>query len=117
MIKDCKKLSPNALKIFEQIKACHHPSDLWWGNLQWTEDGKVYADMWYDLRKKKDREKLTKWYEWLIGKTIVMFASSGKKKKLTPSAFSLRVLKRWIEVAVLLHRLDFQIETMDLVEA
>ena len=111
---DCEKLSPNALKIFEKIKTYYPPDP--WKNLQWKEEGLVYDNGWHDLRKGDDRGKLIGRWEHTIGSTIVMFASQNKNKKLTRSVFHFKMSKRWIEIAVLLKELDFQIETLDLVE-
>ena len=113
---DCEKISPHALDIFEEIKA-YYPSDPW-SRPQWTEEGKVFDNGWHDLRKKEDREKLITWYEHLIGSTIVVFAGRDKYdgKELSPSVFHFEMYKKWIELAVLLKELDFQIETLDLAE-
>lgn len=112
---DCEKLSPNALKIFEKIKK-YYPPNPW--NKQWTEEGMVYDNGWHDLRKGGDRGKLIRRWEHTIGSTIVMFASqcSNRNDKLTRAVFSFKLSKKWIELAVLLKELDFQIETLDLVE-
>lgn len=113
---DCEKLSPNALKIFEQIKT-HYPPDPW-GKLQWTPEGTVYDNGWHDLRKSEDRNKLIKKYEHLIGHLIVLSARNKMERKevLNKSVFNLRASKRWIKIAELLYDLNFQIETLDLVE-
>ena len=112
----CEKLSPNALKIFESIKT-HYPPDPW-KCPQWSAEGLVFDNGWYDLRKGEDRGKLISRYEHQIGSTIVVFARNNKdkKRKLTRSIFHFKLSKRWIELAVLLHELDFQIETLDLLE-
>lgn len=115
---DCEKLSPNALKIFERIKKFYPPDP--WDNPQWTEEGRVNDNGWRDLRKKADRDKLMKKYEHVIGFVIVASARSliDKKEKLTRrSVFNLKASRGWIELACLLYDLDFQIETLDLVES
>lgn len=113
---DCEKLSPNALKIFEKIKA-YYPVDSW-KNQQWTGVGTVYDNGWHDLKKAEDRDKLIKKYEHIIGHVIVLSARNKMERGevLTKSVFDFRGSKRWIEIAGLLYDLDFQIETMDLIE-
>lgn len=113
---DCKKLSPNALEIFEKIKA-YYPLDPW-NKLQWYQEGKVYDNGWHDLRKAEDRDKLIKKYEHIIGHVIVLSARNKMERGevFTKSVFNFRASKRWIEIAGLLYDLDFQIETLDLVE-
>lgn len=113
---DCEKLSPNALKIFEKITAYYPPYP--WKRPRWTPNGMVHDNGWHDLRKKEDRDKLIRRWEHTIGATVVMFANqrNNRKKKLTRSVFNFKMSRRWIELAVLLKELDFQIETMDLVE-
>lgn len=113
---DCQELSPNARKIFERIKE-YYPLDPW-GKQQWSEEGTVTDNGVFDLKKAEDRSKLISRYESLIGSTIVMFAKSESDtgNKITRKVFHFKMSKKWIELAVLLHELDFQIETMDLVD-
>lgn len=113
---DCEKLSPNAIKIFEQIKTFFSPDP--WKNPQWSEDGEVYDNGWHDLRKAEDRDKLIKKYEHIIGHVIVLSARNKMERGevFTKSVFNFRASKRWIEIAGLLYDLDFQIETLDLIE-
>lgn len=113
---EVKDLTPNSLEIFEKIKE-HYPPDPW-KNPQWTAEGKVYDNGWRDLRVKKDRAFLINWYEHLLGSTIVTFTQGKvrKGKKLTKSDFNIKMFRKWIELVVWLRDLDFQIETMDLVE-
>lgn len=107
---DCETLSPNARKIFDKIKE-HYL------NPQWTEDGTVFDNGWQDLRKGEVRGRLIERCEHQIGAVIVMLAKGTKEKgeKITESVFDFRLSRRWIELAVLLYELDFQIETVDLV--
>ena len=114
---DCEKLSPDALKIFEEIKT-YYPLNPW-ATPQWKEEGLVYDNGWHDLRKAEDRDRLIKKFEHIVGHVIIISARSRKDRnqKLTKSVFNFRAEKRWIEVAVLLYELDFQIETMDLVNS
>ncbi len=113
---NCDQLSPNALKIFEQIKV-YYPLDPWKKQRLYAE-GKIYDNGWYDLRKAEDRDKLIKKYEHIIGHVIVLSARNKMERGevLTKSVFNFRASKRWIEIAGLLYDLDFQIETLDLVE-
>lgn len=113
---DCEKLSPNAQKIFNQI-ASHFPSNPW-GRQMWSVDGIIEDNGVYDLRKGEDRGKLIARYESQIGNAVVLFARSRvyKKEELTPEVFSFNLSKKWIEIAVLLYKLDFQIEIWDLME-
>lgn len=112
---DCKQLSLSARMIFEKITE-YYPNDPW-NNMQWSSVGSVNDNGWYDLRKSKDRSKLIERYQHMIGYTIVMFAKGARDKgqNITPSVFHWSLSKRWIELAVLLLELDFQIETLDLV--
>lgn len=113
---DCQELTPNARRIFGQITAYYPPDP--WKNPRWTDNGRVNNNGWHDLRNKNDREKLVKWYEHLIGSTVVSSARNAKDKhqELTHSVLNLQMSRRWIELAILLHELDFQIETLDQVE-
>ena len=113
---DCKELSPNALNIFKQIKKYYPPDP--WNEPRWTEEGKVFDNGWYDLRTGGDRGKLIGHYEYQIGATVVIFAEGVKKRneELTESVLNLSLSKKWIELTILLKELDFQIETLDLVE-
>ena len=110
---DCEKLSPNALKIFEKIKK-YYPNDPW-DNLRWSQEGLVFFHGWHDLRKSENRHQLIKEYELQVGSMIVMFAKIARERNqdLTPSVFRFKMSRKWIELAVLLHELDFQIETLD----
>ena len=110
---DCEKLSADALNIFEQIKVYYPPNP--WNKPRWTKNGKVNDNVWRDLRKKEDRAKLIAWYENLIGRAIVSRAGTlrNRREKLTRSVFNFKLCKKWIELATLLHELDFQIETLD----
>ena len=111
---DCEALSPNARKIFDKIKE-HYPPDPW-NNPQWTEDGTVYANGWCDLRRGEVRSRLIERYERLIGHATVAWAKvvKAENKEIRESVFDFKLSQKWIELAVLLHELDFQIETLDL---
>lgn len=114
---DCSELSPNARRIFEKITVFYPPDS--WNEPQWTEEGRVFDNGWYDLREAKDRDKLIKWYERLIGHHLVgsvCFARDRKEKPIPFVLFNFRMYEKWIELVVLLYELDFQIETLDFVE-
>ena len=116
---DCEKLSVNALKIFEQIKAHYPPNP--WGSPCWQEEGLVqdYSNTtWYDLRKSEDRNKLAEQYTSAVGRSVLLTASifRREKKELRPCDINLKMCERWLELVCLIEELDFQIETMDLVD-
>ncbi|MBI3274358.1 MAG: hypothetical protein HYZ69_04405 [Candidatus Colwellbacteria bacterium] len=113
---DCETLSPNARKIFEKITE-YYPNDPW-DNMQWSPDGLVCDHGWHDLRRSTDRNELIERYQHTIGCTVVTFAKGAREKdqEITPSVFNWELSKQWIELAVLLLELDFQIETLDLAE-
>ena len=113
---DCVELTPNARKIFGEITAYYQPDP--WKNPRCTDNGRVSDNGWHDLRNKADRDKLIRFYEHLIGSTVVSSARNARDKhlELTDSVLNLQMSKRWIELAILLHELDFQIETLDQVE-
>lgn len=117
---DCEQLSSNARRIFEKMKEHYPPNP--WGESCWKEDGLVqdYSNtIWYDLRKSRDRQTLIDKYISDIGRRIVLTARSFRKekKKLRACDINLKACERWIDLVMLLGDLDFQIETMDLVES
>ena len=124
---DCEKLSPNAKKIFDKIKDYFPPDP--WQNPRWTEDGKVNDNGWHDLKKSEDRDRLINRYRNYIGSSIVLSIRADldhrggsidydKIQKVVEGCYiSLNTRSRFICLVVLLEELDFQIETMDLVES
>lgn len=111
-----EELSENSLKIFEKIKAYYPPDH--WGRPQWKPEGIVFDNGWRDLRQKEVRDERLKWYENLIGGTVITFAEAEVRDtgKFTRAAFHFDMAKKWIELALLIRELDFQIMTMDIVE-
>lgn len=118
MARDCEELSPNARKLFDQIKA-YFPLDPWL-KPQSTEDGKVFENIWYDLRKSSDRDLLAGKKRNLLGVLVELSAIEYKKQYGSLLGFANRHLNPLIayiaELLLLLTDLDFQIETLDLVE-
>lgn len=117
---DCQELSPNARKIFDKIKTYYPPNP--WGKPRWKEDGLVqdYSNTtWYDLRKFEDRHKLIDDYTSDIGRSVILEYGSLRRegKEIRACDFNLKACERWIDLVVLLEELDFQIETMDLMES
>lgn len=113
---DCEKLSPNAQKIFEKIKNLYPPDP--WQNPQWKEEGLVYDNGWQDLRKSAIRRSLIDSYNHIIGLSITQTAHSFRKanKEMRSCDINLKIYEAWIDKVIVLEELDFQIETMDLVE-
>lgn len=113
---DCEKLTPNAQKIFEQIKEHYTPDS--WNIQQWTEDGHIYDNGWKDLKKQEVRYKLMNFYENVIGSSVITSAEAEQRRagKYGKKVFNFKMSKRWIDIVILLRALDFQIETMDLVD-
>ena len=115
---DCEQLTPNARKIFKKIKMFFPPDP--WNRPQWIEDGKVYDNGWFDLKKSADRERLKKQKQSLLGYFIETQASgyrekNGSLKGFTRQCFS-QPIQTHVEILLLLNDLNFQIETMDLME-
>lgn len=119
MATDCKTLTANARKIFERLTA-HFPPDPW-KNPQWTEEGKVYDNGWHDLRTSADRTKLTEKALHTLGGMVELSASIHRKKHRSLQGFGRahfpKMMFRTLEILHLLRELDFQIETLDLVES
>lgn len=111
---DCEKFSLEAQQIFQKIIT--HYSVNPWGTPQWTEDGSVFDNGWHDLKRKDHRDKLLKWYECLVGTTVVSFARRAEKegRNFSDEFINLKMLQVWIDLALLIEELDFQIETLDL---
>jgi hypothetical protein len=118
---DCEQLSPNAQKIFEKLKPYYPPDP--WDKPQWFPEGIVHeiGSPRYDLRKSADRQKLIDWVLHMLGVIVETDASIYAKKRhgslkgFTRTHFS-RMLQHEAEFLLILRDLDFQIETMDLVE-
>ena len=112
------KLSPNALRIFKKTKKYYPPDP--WGNPRWIVDGRVYINGWLDLCKSEDRKSLMEAKKSLLGHVVELEASSYRNKNGSLKGFNRQCFPRIIqdvaELLLLLNDLDFQIETMDIVE-
>lgn len=120
MATDCEELSPNARKIFEKLKVFYPPDS--WKNPQFTEEGKVHesGSSWYDLRKSKDRNKLMEEKKNFLGYVVELNAIShyeenGSLEGFFEKQYS-RLMTNALGILMLLNDLDFQIETLDLVD-
>lgn len=119
MARDCEKLSPKALEIFGKLKP-HFPPDPW-KKPQWFEDGRVYRNGSFDLRKSSDRQRLERDIQMFVGYLVGIAASSYRRKNGSLEGFAIEHLgdlnKAAAELLLLLQDLDFQIETADLIES
>ncbi len=118
MARDCEELSANARAIFEKIKAYFPPNP--WGSPQWTSEGKVFDNGWYDLRKSADRERFLQSKRNTLGYMVQLFASSCRNKlgsldSFTHVRFS-PMMRSQVEPLLLVIDLNFQIETSDLID-
>ena len=118
MATDCDELSPNARKIFEKLKVFYPPDS--WKNPQFTEDGKVLDNRWYDLRKSKDREALEESTRKFLGYVVEINALGHYQKNGSLTGFTEQkyspVMTKSLEILMLLNDLHFQIETLDLID-
>ena len=120
MAVNCEKLSSNAQLIFEKIKP-HFPPDPW-NKPRWTEEGIVYSNGFFDLRKHNDRDKLMEKQKSFIGYCIGLNGSSYKKEHngsldgFLNNLMSDSLIQKTTELLLLLQDLDFQIETLDICE-
>lgn len=119
MATDCETLSPNAKKIFEQLKPFFPPDP--WQNPMWQENGIVINNDQFDLRKSADREKLINKNLKTLGTFVEITAGAYKKERKSLDGFEIAhfglMIKTLVELLFVLRELDFQIETMDTVEA
>ncbi len=119
MATDCEKLSANAQSIFERLKP-HFPPDPW-NKPQWHEDGRVYDNGWYDLRLSVDRDRLMEMRRRLLGSLVeiqagVIIKRVGSLARFTYEHFTSH-MQEVVELIRDLNELDFQIETLDLIES
>ncbi len=121
MATDCEKFSDNAQKIFEKLQP-FFPLDPW-QEPQWTAAGKVrpLASTWYDLRKSSDRRRLEKETITKLGQFAQIQAHIHKEECGSLKGFTHRCFPRSMqniaELLLILEELDFQIETLDIVES
>ena len=115
---DCEKFSPKAQEIFNKLKE-HYPPDPW-EQPNWKEEGLVYANGWLDLRKAADRKKLMEKQKSFIGYLAELAADAYRRKHGSLDGFNCvaygQGARKTAEQLLLLNDLDFQVETMDLVE-
>ncbi|MDO8495265.1 MAG: hypothetical protein Q7S32_01905 [bacterium] len=119
MATDCEKLSPKALEIFEKIQKFYPPTP--WSNPRCTPGGMVCDNRWFDLCKSEDRKSLMEGKKSSLGHMVEIQASVYIKKEGSLKRFSRRsfglMIQNTVELLLLLNDLDFQIETMDIVES
>ena len=115
---DCEKLSTKALGIFKKLQP-FYPQDSW-SNPQWKEEGIILDNGPYDLRKKVDRQRLEQRQKQMVGYVMVLCAKKIMEDESTLIGLTdhriPRSTQRHLEILLILEELDFQIETMDLVE-
>ncbi|TSC83248.1 MAG: hypothetical protein G01um101419_78 [Parcubacteria group bacterium Gr01-1014_19] len=122
MAVDCEKFSPAAKKIFAKLKPFFPPSP--WKTPHWKKEGVVIDNWTYDLRKHADRERLEKDKRNSIGYSVYMAASQYRDKNKSLNGFATgnigggwaSMIQKNAELLLILNDLDFQIETMDLME-
>ena len=116
---DCEKLSPNALKIFKRLRPFYPPDS--WQKPQWKEEGIVLDNGIYDLRKQADRKRLEENKLQMVGYSMRLQAKQIMDKESSLVDLEHRHIPKsvqvYLEILLILDELDFQIETMDLVEA
>lgn len=118
MGRDCESLSLKAREIFEKMAKFFPPDP--WGRPRFENEGRVYDNGWYDLRKSKDRRRLIEKTRSSIGyvvetKAALFIKKNGSLSGFYKQCFSMTV-KLKAEFLLLLGDLDFQIETGDIVD-
>jgi hypothetical protein len=123
MATDCEQLSAKARKFFEQIIPHFGKNGLDpWNKPVWEAEGVIHelGSPRYDLRTSADRQKMIDWYQHMIGHSVYLTACSYRKVHGSLDNFDRehysRTIQKWSELLILLYDLDFQIETLDLVE-
>ncbi len=118
MARDCEQFSPNAQTIFRKLEPFFRPDP--WNKPRWTKEGEIFDNGWFDLRKGADRERLATKNKVHIGHLVEMEASMCRKDTGSLSDFTRRHFTQQIQICaailLILSDLDFQIETMDIVE-
>ena len=120
------ELSYSARKIFENLKP-YFPSDPW-NNPCWKPEGLVNSNGWHDLRKREDRERLIDQEKQSLGYQVFIEATLYRKNHGCVPRGELgwmtdfehhhiaRSMQHGAELLLLLLDLDFQIQTLDLLE-
>lgn len=116
---NCEVLSPNAQAIFKKLEP-YFPLGPW-KDAYWLEEGKVRDNGWFDLRLAADRNRLMEQKKSFLGYLVEGAASSFRNKTGSMEGFANEpfspLTQAHAEILLLLNDLDFQIETLDLVEA
>ena len=114
-------LSEKSRIIFKKLEPLFQPGPFP-GQINWQEEGVVVDQtVFYDLRKREDRERLERSYSQLIGHTVfTLKAKPYAEKNGSLEGFEHEhhspMIVRWLQILLIVDELDFQIETMDLVE-
>ncbi len=115
MSQDCAVLSPKARAIFEKLKPFFPPDP--WGGEHWFEDGRVFDNTMYDLRKSAVRKKLLDETMHTIGYMLYVDVGVYKDQHGTLVGFENEklspIVQRPLELLCLLFELHHQIDTMD----
>lgn len=113
-------LSPKAQAIFDKLQPFFPPDSF--GNVCWEREGVVIQNAKrLDLRDKDVRRSLENHYQQIVGSTVSLQAKAFRKKKGSLAEFAFEryptMIIDWLEILLILDELDFQIETLDLVES
>ena len=120
MAQDCVELSPRAREIFEKIVP-YFPRDSY-GNHQFSKEGKIFEDNWYDLRLATERQAFISRKKYFVGNVVSLQAEAYRKDHggslngFTRQSYS-RMTQHTLEILLLIEDLDFQIETGDFVNS
>ena len=114
MARDVEVLSEKATDFLWKLKP-HFPKGPF-GNPAWTKEGIVTDNGQYDLRKSADRDRLKKKHKSMVGYLVELQAISFMREHPTLDGFSVELsplMRKTIEIILILKDLDVQIETMD----
>ncbi len=116
---DCERLSPKAQEIFAKLRP--YLPDQPFGRKGWREEGIVCDEGDFDLRKAEDRKRFEEERKGYIAHHMLLLASEHEKAHGSLDTFQLgdglgALVRQHLEVLLILTELDFQIETLDLVE-
>ena len=122
MAEDCEKLSAKAQEIFNKLEPFYPPILFKDGpSIRWKPEGLVHDNTWHDLRKSADRQKLIETRLRGLGNWVFLEARiyrddhKGSLAGFEHAHFT-KVIAHAAEHYLILMELDFQIETMDIVE-
>ncbi len=74
---NCEELSSKAREIFNKIKVFFPPDS--YGKCKYTEDGKVFDNIWYDLRLSGHRQVLINTRMHFVGHIVCLQAGRYRK--------------------------------------